>query len=269
MKLHETSATNDDSAITMARQALYRFAALTLLDPRAGSWKQLDRLRGDRVLHHAAAFLRRLPNARTKSFGLGDRTLEELDPAPVLEQLPASAEALNAEYEATFGLLVSSACPPYESEYIDSKFAFQRSNSLADISGFYRAFGLEVSAQYPERPDHIVLELEFMAHLLSLEQWAEHAHPARSAEYRQLCRDAQSRFLTEHLGWWASAFARLMARQSSHGFYGAAGAFLAAFIPTERALLRIPPVARATRPTVTEPDDLCAGCAISGLHFVS
>jgi TorA maturation chaperone TorD len=269
MKSNDASATDNDSAITMARQALYRFTALTLLDPRAGAWKQLDRLRGDRVLHEAAPFLRSLPNARAKSFGLGERTLEELDPGPVLEQLPGSVQTLNAEYEATFGLLVSSACPPYESEYINSKFAFQRSNALADLSGFYRAFGLEMSAHYPERPDHIVWELEFMAHLLGLERLAENADPVRSAEYRQVCRDAQSRFLTEHLGWWAPAFTRLLHRHNSRGFYGAAGAFLAAFMPAERALLGIPPVARATRPTVAEPEELCAGCATSGLHFAS
>jgi TorA maturation chaperone TorD len=266
MKSNEFQTADYDSAINMARQSLYRFAALALLDPQAGSWAALERLRGDPVLHGAAAFLRSLPAARAKSLGLGERTLDELDPKPVLERLPDSPELLNAQYERTFGLLVSSACPPYESEYIDSKFAFQRSNSLADISGFYRAFGLTVSDRHPERPDHIVLELEFMAHLLALERQAEIVDPGRCVEYRKLCRAAQARFLTEHLAWWAPAFSRLLGRHAPDGFYGAVRVFLAALIPAERALLGLPLTARATRPTVADPDELCAGCDIAGLR---
>ena len=37
----EYSTTASDPALCMARTALYRFAALSLLHPRAGAWEQL------------------------------------------------------------------------------------------------------------------------------------------------------------------------------------------------------------------------------------
>lgn len=141
MKSNKIKAADFDPAVNMVRQSLYRFAALSLLDPLSGSWQQLHELRDDPVLLDAAAFLRDLPDARPQTLGLGERSLDDLDPQLVLDRLPDSQQALNAEYECTFGLLVSSACPPYETEYVDSKFTFQHSNSLADIGGFIRRSG--------------------------------------------------------------------------------------------------------------------------------
>ena len=162
----DTSTTNLDPALNLAHQALYRFAALCLLDPRAGSWQQLNAMRPSTLLDDAAELVRGDAVAWPAQMGLGELPATALNPARVLEFLPETAGELNRQYEATFGLLVSSACPPYETEYINGKFAVQRSQTLADISGFYRAFGLRPSSAHPERQDHIVLQLEFMAFLL-------------------------------------------------------------------------------------------------------
>jgi TorA maturation chaperone TorD len=187
-----------------------------------------------------------------------------LDPRRVLDRLPDSDRALNTQYENTFGLLVSSNCPPYETEYINSKFAFQRSNTLADISGFYQAFGLTTSDIRPERPDHVVLELEFMACLLGLERQAYDQDSERQKTRRQVCRDAQTRFLHEHLGWWTPAFAKLLRVADPKGFYAAAGDFLAALIPTERAFLKVPPASQPVGPTTVERPEHCEGCELGG-----
>jgi TorA maturation chaperone TorD len=253
-----------DPAVNMARQSLYRFAALPLLDPLAGSWEQLNRLRNDPLLAAAAAFVRSLPAARSPQLGIGERPLEDLDPRPVLDRLPESQQALNALYEDTFGLLVSSACPPYETEYVDSKFAFQRSNALADVSGFYHAFGLTTSDRHPDRPDHVVLELEFMAQLLGLERDAADDDADRRAAQRQVCREAQAHFFREHIAWWMPVFARLLGREEPQGFYAAAGVFLAALISAERAMLQLPPAPGSVRPSVSDAQELCDGCQIAG-----
>ena len=255
-----SEAAGFDLAMNMARQSLYRFAALSLVDPRAGSWEQLTGLRDDPLLPEAAALIRNLPQAQPAELGMGECPIEMLDPRLVLDSLPDSEHALNTQFETTFGLLVSSPCPPYETEYIDSKFTFQRSNSLADISGFYQAFGLTITDRHPERPDHVVLELEFMASLLQLERQAANQDSVRREEHQQVCRDAETLFLKEHLAWWVPAFAKLLSHEGRGGFYEAVGAFLGALIPAERALLHVDIQSCPVSPSSLERPEACEGC---------
>lgn len=252
-----------DVAINMARQSLYRFAALSLVDPRAGSWEQLRRIAADRLLPQAAAVMRALPEVRAVKLGTGERPVKLLDPMRVLGHLPDSQDALNTEYETTFGLVAGSACPPYETEYIGSKFTFQRSNGLADINGFYRAFGLTIADGRAERPDHVALELEFMASLLALERRAAEPDFHQGEEILQVCRDAQILFLKDHLAWWVPAFARLLTHENGGGFYAAAASFLAALIPAERALLGVEPQSRQVAPSREASPDACEGCQLN------
>jgi len=254
-----------DLAANVARQTLYRFAALSFLDPRRGAWERLHALRNDRVLTDAAAFLRALPEAQGQSLAPRDLPSQFLDPKAVLAQLPTSRTSHNTLYENTFGLLVSSSAPPYEIEYVNSKLDFQRSNGLADISGFYRAFGLTIAENFPERPDHIVLELEFMAFLQGLERRA--AQHGTNMLNQHICHEAQQRFLSDHLAWWTPAFARLLGRENPDGFYAAAGRFLAAIIPIERARLGVDPPGRPAAPTPIERPDSCDGCQLAAGSF--
>lgn len=259
-----TSELLADPAVNLARQALYRFTALALLDPRRGSWHQLQLIRQSQLLSSAAAFIRQYLNTAGPPPDTDGWVPDELDPQNVLGRLPNSSEAHNQAYEQVFGLVVAKACPPYETEYIDSKFAFQRSNTLADINGFYNAFGLRTAADRPERPDHIVQELEFMAVLISLQVQAQRAAP--QGQRAQVCYRAQERFLREHLAWWAPAFARLLVRESEHPFFAAAGSFLASLMRAEQALLDVE-VARGSARTapaacpMERPED-CEGCQL-------
>jgi TorA maturation chaperone TorD len=252
-----------DPVVNMGRQVLYRFAALSFLDPLAGAWEKLTALRNDPLVIEAAALMRGLQAAKPAELARGERPIEMLDPAVVLACLPDSRQALNIQYENTFGLLVSSNCPPYEMEYVNSKFTFQRSNTLADVSGFYRAFGLSVAETPPERHDHIVLELEFMACLLGLERGAAAADGGSAAQRRQICRDGQSRFFETHLAWWLPTFGELVARQNPNGFYAAAARFLGAFVATERALLGLPPASGRVAPTAEERPEFCEACELA------
>lgn len=257
------SDVTNDPAASMARQSLYRFASLALVDPRMGPWAELDALSRDPLLAEAAAVIRSLPEAQASELGPGELPLVRLDPSAALARRPISARDHNALYERTFGLLVSGNCPPYETEYIGGKLTFQRSNALADIRGFYTAFGLGIAKGNPERPDHIVLELEFMAALIGLARHASTTDLRRRYERKEVCLSAQRRFLREHLAWWAPAFARLLSREDPSGFYGGIASFLAALIPAERALLGLPPCSHELVPSPLEMPEECAGCQLS------
>jgi len=264
MELATSSTSCDfDPAISYARQTLYRFVALAFLDPRHGSWETLRSLADDPLVDDAARLIRQHPASHAMGLGPGEWPLSALEPDAVFDRLPATAAELNDRFEGTFGLLVSSACPPYETEYVSAKHAFQRAQGLADISGFYRAFGLRPATILKEREDHIVLMLEFMATLIALERRATEDADPNSQERVSICRDAQKRFLGGHLAWWAPAFCRLLSKQDPDGFYGAAGVFLAAFLPSERGMLAIPIALKQAAPSPLERPEECDHCSLA------
>ncbi len=84
--------------------------------------------------------------------------------------------------------------PLYETEYGRMR-GMSKGRDLADISGFYKAFGLEIDAS--EMLDHIAVELEFYAVLLAKQHYLE---GAGDTEGRDVVEDARRKFLTEHLG---------------------------------------------------------------------
>lgn len=245
--------TRFDPALNAARRALYRFAALAFGDPLSGTWRQLTDARSQACVRATCELLRDEPASLATTLGLGEVPPDQLDPEAVFTRLPASSEELNAEYEQMFGLLVAAGCPPYETEFIDSKLSFQRSAELADIAGFYRAFGIEPGA---ERPDHIALELDFMAVLIDLEC------RAATDEQFQVSRQAQADFIRDHLSWWVPTFARLLAKENPDSVFAATGHLLCAFLPMERMRLDIPAPRTPVESSLIEPPELAESCAV-------
>ena len=117
-------------------------------------------------------------------------------------------EALQAEHRLAFGL-TGSLC--YETEF-GLPHEFRQSQEMADIAGFYRAFGFQVGGLVRERPDHLAVELEFM-YVLALKE--AYAGESGTAEQVEICQDGQAKFLEDHLGQWMGLFAQSLARSSA------------------------------------------------------
>jgi len=188
-------------------------------------------------------------------------------PARSLETLLASMdpEAFGAFHDdiiAAIGHAARGSCPINEIEYGDLKAdpLFQP-HRLADLGAFYRAFGLELGETADERHDHLSVELEFMAVLT-----AQEAH-ARNTSNREdalaVCRDAQRKFLRDHLGRWTPAFARRLHRAIGDGTLRRLAWFVHALIEDECRRLDAPIGSRDLflRPA-DEAVSVCDGCGI-------
>ena len=159
----------------------------------------------------------------------------------------ADPDAVAGEYVFLFDRQVR--CPPYESGYGEAPQMAGKPAALADIAGFYRAFGLAPAETQPDLEDHIGTELEFMSVLALKEAYAlADGH----VDGLGVTRDAEARFLAEHLGRWAEAFAREVRDASPLPYYTAAAELLAAWIAAETAHLAVTP-AVVTGPMPEDP----------------
>jgi len=178
--------------------------------------------------------------------------------------VPDAFERFHAAYVAAIGHAARGSCPINEIEYGDLKAdpLFQP-HRLADLAGFYHAFGLEIGAVSDERLDHLSVELEFMAVLTAQEANLLSASPSPFPEALAVGLDAQRKFLREHLGRWTPAFARRLQRAVGDSPLGALAEFVLAFIELECRRAGVPTGSEdlLLRPTDTVVS-LCDGCGL-------
>jgi TorA maturation chaperone TorD len=204
----------------------------------------------------AGAFLVPTP-ARLEGLAAGARDAAESLDGPLAEAVRRLAEATAAadpsataaEHGFLFGRQVR--CSPYESAYSGLSPFGDKSARLADVAGFYSAFGLGPAAAAPEMEDHIGAELEFMSALALKEAWAL---AEGDAEALAVTRDAERAFLGEHLGRWAGAFAAEVEAATPLPNLTVAAALLAFWIDAEVEALGATPT-RATGPDDVDPED--------------
>jgi TorA maturation chaperone TorD len=260
--------TLDCQAIDLAREGLYRFLAAALSSPESARGKLLRDPESRRLASEAADLLRQDAADRPAVLGFGELPAELLDLAPLTAELERSWEPLQAEYDRVFGLIFATECPPYETEFQPNGEPFFRSQQMADIAGFYRAFGLEPGGIRSERSDSIALELEFMAFVLMKKRQAlalADEHPG-AAEYVEICAGAEEAFFRDHLTWWVPSFATGLRRKASTGFYASLGSVLAALLAVDRCRFGIDPPRFPVQAHVvvgSEEQSGCAGCPAS------
>ncbi len=129
--------------------------------------------------------------------------------AETYQQIREQAQNLNldtwiAEYNRLFEGNV--ACPINESGFIRR----DKGAILADIAGFYNAFGFKLSEDASEKVDHLTAELEFMAMLLvKLVQAPDQEDAPRTTH------DALGSFSFDHLGEWLPTFCERLTETST------------------------------------------------------
>jgi len=111
------------------------------------------------------------------------------------------------------------------------KNEFQRATHLADIMGFYRAFGVEPDL---ERPDALTCELEFMHVLVAKKLRARSGLSGDAGEEKaRVCEEAEKKFLHEYLAPAALAIGTKILARSEHPFYTEAARELVEFMNEE------------------------------------
>lgn len=207
----------------LCRAALYEALSLALQPPGEETRRRLLDVDAALALADAAAVLDAVDPA-----GLAER-------AAALAAPQADLAELDLAHQRLFGHTARGAVSPYETEY-GQEVLFQQPQELGDLAGFLRAFGLELRGEKRERIDHVSCECEFLAFLAAKEAYAL---AAGDEEMRAVTASAARLFLRDHLGRFAPAFARLLARADA-GFFGAAAELLAALVSWDARRLDVP-----------------------------
>lgn len=158
--------------------------------------------------------------------------------------LAAKRKKLAAAHAALFTLSTSPDCPMFETAFLSTEAA-QQTERMADIAGFYRAFGVD-PASPGFRPDDLSVELEFMGYMCRKQAHAaEHMGAPR---VKQVMR-AQRLFLKDHLGRWGIGLGRRIALRSfNQPFYLVAGEALEDWLRADCEAIGVGPIEMVETP---------------------
>jgi TorA maturation chaperone TorD len=148
-----------------------------------------------------------------------------------------SVQDLRDEHRRVFSNVIALDCPPYETLF-GNDHVFGQSYVMGDISGFYTAFGLQLSQDIHERLDHLAVELEFLHYLAYKESYALcHDGP----EKVQTVVDAEKKFVKEHIGRWVPLFSEMLKNKADYGLYKCIADLTTAWVDFEIHFLSVSP----------------------------
>jgi len=207
----------------LASAALYRMLAVAFSNPEPDLARSVIRERGElRIALKRGA----LPIVAARSLKAVDR-----------EWRVVTVHQLSDEYSRLF--LGAGLVPLREGGFGDGlRFAGQPVD-IADVSGFYLAFGFVLPDTAPSPPDHLCAELEFMSLLhLKLALALQRGRP----EHVRITRSAMAHFLEDHLGRWAQPFEIALADAGAAPAYRAMGRLIAHTVEADCASLKVQPL---------------------------
>lgn len=133
------------------------------------------------------------------------------------------AQMLAREYNNLFLIPVGGYVAPYESVFLDERLLGNKKvsgllmgPSAIDVKKWYRQAGMEISDDAKELPDHIGIELRFMAHLCEKELEAE-TNGDLGLVFK--INDTQLGFLETHLTKWIGPFVEKVQSNTKSKFY--------------------------------------------------
>ncbi|MDT7044155.1 molecular chaperone TorD family protein [Candidatus Nitronereus thalassa] len=144
---------------------------------------------------------------------------------------------LRDEHRRVFSNVIALDCPPYETLF-GNDHVFGQSYVMGDISGFYTAFGLQLSQDIHERLDHLSVELEFL-HFLAYKESYALCHDGK--EKIQMVIDAEKKFVKEHVGRWVPLFSGMLKKKADFGFYKTIADLTSAWVNFEINFLSVNP----------------------------
>ncbi|MBF0159671.1 MAG: molecular chaperone TorD family protein [Magnetococcales bacterium] len=100
----------------------------------------------------------------------------------------------------------------HETAYGDGRRMGGQPVEMADINGFYRAFGFDLATEQRERPDYLGTELEFYSLLLVKQAYAM---DQVWLEQEQVTAKASHDFLAQHLGRWVASLVEEIRQKES------------------------------------------------------
>ena len=208
----------------LASSQIYQFLSTCLLEPNK---KALEMLNNEEYMAEVKSCISDNGNSEMLvTFELLQKALEGND-----------VENLEWGYRATFGgATVAMDCPPYEMYYSGSQI-WQQTQDLADISGTYKAYGIEIEEDSTTtRWDHVGVQLEFLHFLTYKLAYAIENH---SEEKQESCISGKKKFLYAHIGRWIKAFSTSVVKKTPEDFYRQAATLATLFIHMEMVKLSV------------------------------
>ena len=138
--------------------------------------------------------------------------------------IKTACRANQDEWAACYRLLFDGAmiCPINEAGFVRR----DKGAIIGDICGFYNAFGWGATEKTGERPDHLLVELEFTAMLLVM------AARAETDEQSELTENALGEFTRHHLSDWVPLFSEQLKLSTSYPLLVEAANVLSLVWPT-------------------------------------
>ena len=214
----------------LARAVVYRTLSLALQPPNDDRLRQMGAFEG---FGDVVAALRWLDRRA------GGSALEAAA-TQLAAMSPPAVERVTESFVRLFGHTTRGLVCACETEYGPDN-GFHQPQQLADIAGYYLAFGLRPIAGSDTRVDHIACECEFMDFLNRKEAvlLAGETTSAHAGETLEVTQHAARGFLRDHLARFGCAFATRLANEDRDGYYAAVGQVLLAFLKTHCARLGI------------------------------